>query len=65
MSEPFDEYEDVLLAYARYAPPRPLPTGPINFNFTVRQRIRIKRNEWNRRVQQWIHDHLTEAHCDC
>lgn len=60
-----DEYEfdDVLLAYQKFAPPRPLPTGPIKF--TVRQRIRIKRHEVNRRVQQWIHDHLTEAHCDC
>jgi hypothetical protein len=58
-----DEYEDVLLAYLKYAPPRPLPTGPIKF--TIRQRIRIKRRKLNRRAQQWIHDRLTEASCDC
>jgi hypothetical protein len=56
-------YEDVLLAYLKYAPPRPIPTTPIKF--TVRQRIRIRRSRLNSRVQQWIHDHLTEAICDC
>lgn len=58
-------YDDVLMAYARFSPPR-----PVNPNWkppTWRQGVwwRIKRHEVNRRIQQWIHDHLDEAHCDC
>jgi hypothetical protein len=61
---PDDEpmYDDVLLAYQRIYPPH-TPSGTI-FKPTVRQRIRIKRHHLNRRVQQWIHDHLPEAMCD-
>ena len=57
-----DELDDVILAWQKFAGPRPEYTGPIHF--TVRQRIRIKRHRINHAVQQWIHDHLPEAYCD-
>lgn len=55
--------DDVVLAYQRAFPQRAVLSGPIKF--TVRQRICIRRNRLNQRVQQWIHDHLPEARCDC
>lgn len=54
--------DDILLAYLKYAPPRPISDTPIHF--TPRQRFRIKRHRFNHAVQQWIHDHLPEAYCD-
>jgi hypothetical protein len=56
-----DELDDILLAYQKYALPRPNPR-PVHF--TPRQRLRIWRNNQRRRAEQWIHDHLHNAHCD-
>jgi hypothetical protein len=62
MDEPY-ELDDVLLAYLRYSPPRPICNVPTKF--TLRQRFRIWRY-WKRcDIEQFIHDHLDHAHCDC
>lgn len=61
-----DSYDDVLMAYHRFSPPRaPDPNWKPP---TWREPVwwRIKRHEANRRLQQYIHDHwLPESHCDC
>jgi len=57
-----EQLDDVILAYMKFAGPPPEYTGPVHF--TLRQRIRIRKNRLNHAVQQWIHDHLPEAYCD-
>ena len=56
------ELEDVILAYLKYAPPQPVPA---DVKFTLRQRLRMWLY-WRRcDIEQWIHDHLDYARCDC
>lgn len=56
------EVDNTILAYLKFRGPLPEPGPPIRF--TVRQRIRIARYNLKCAIQQWIHDHLPEAHCD-
>lgn len=56
-------YDDVILAYQAFRGPLPEPGPPIRF--TIRQRSRIWRTRKREQIEQWIHDHLHNARCDC
>lgn len=58
-------YEDVILAYPQFRGPLPEPDPDWRSKFTLRQRIRIWRYNKRCKIEQWIHDHLQHAHCDC
>lgn len=58
-------YDDTILAFMKHRGPLPEPTPYVPPKWYTRTYWRVRRYRLNVAVQQWIHDHLDEAHCDC